>query len=188
MSSLRGKMLVAMPDMQDPFFQQSLILICEHDEEYGALGFVLNHPSNLTMRDLLRNVDMKPQDHANAERPVFVGGPVQQRRGFGLFLPDNPEDQYPSFHEVENGIRVTASCHLLKLCAEGTEPKDLLFVLGYSGWREGQLEKEIRNGHWWEIRANPDIMFHVPPKDRWGRAVEEMDIDHTAIFPGCGHG
>ena len=187
MKSLRGRMLVAMPDMEDPFFHQSLVLVCEHDEEHGALGFVLNHPINLTVGDLLRSMGMKPGERAHPQRPVFVGGPMQQTRGFGLFLPAGPKDALPGAHEMENGMQVTTSQQLLRRCAEGTEPQNLLLLLGYAGWGEGQLEHELQSGRWWEVGADSEIVFQVPPRDRWGQAVAQMNIDHTAIAPGSGH-
>ena len=187
MKSLRGRMLVAMPDMEDSFFHQSLILVCEHDAEHGALGFVLNHPISLTVGDLLRSMEMETQEQANLRRPVFVGGPVQQTRGFGLFLPNHPQDTFPGAHEMDNGMRITTSQQLLRRCAEGTEPHNLLLLLGYAGWGEGQLEHELQNGHWWEVGADAEIVFRVPPQERWGKAMAQMNIDHTALAPGSGH-
>ena len=82
--SLQNHFLVAMPDLEDPYFSRSLIYICEHNSD-GAMGIVVNQPSTMNVKQLLEQVDSSLNvSEDKAEQIVLAGGPVSQERGFVL--------------------------------------------------------------------------------------------------------
>src|SRR5262245_49205247 len=117
--SLAGKLLVAMPQMGDPRFSRSVILMCEHDAEH-ALGIVVNKPKEeLTLRDVLANLGIAPGD-ALAPRVVLDGGPVRPDRGFVLHSDDFDSE---GGQDVAPGIRLTATRDILEAVAGEHAPR-----------------------------------------------------------------
>lgn len=184
MKSLRGKLLVAVPDMQDSLFQRALILVYEHAQDQGAMGFIVNHPSEMTLRDLLEDMSIKPEVEQDMGQPVFLGGPVQPNFGFGLY---SGKYEMETDAEVDSEIRVTTSRSLLEHCAVGKGPEHLLVTMGYAGWTPGQLEQEMETGSWWVVAASPKLMFGVPPEKRWGEAVNQLGLPAESLYFGSGH-
>ena len=184
METLRGKLLVAAPDMQDSIFQRALILVCEHDAEHGAMGVIVNHPSEMTLRDLLEDLNIKPRVEQGLARPIFLGGPVQPSLGFGLYA--GALDLVDSL-AIDKDLKITASRDLLEKCAVGKGPKSLLLIMGYAGWSPGQLERELEVGAWWLAAPSPALVFESPPAQRWGEAVRQLGLDESALYHGSGH-
>ncbi len=184
MKNLRGQLLVAAPDMQDTFFQRSLILVCEHKEDQGAMGFIVNHPSEMTLRDLLEDLDIKPEVDRGLAQPIYLGGPVQPSLGFGVY--EGALDLSDSM-AIDETLRMTASRALLEKCAAGEGPKDLLLTMGYAGWSPGQLEQEMQVGAWWVAEPSRSIMFELPASKRWDAAVAQLGMDASAMYYGSGH-
>ena len=87
LKNLANHFLIAMPSMEDPFFSRSLTYICEHNEE-GAMGLVVNQPTNMTLKELLEQADKDAEvDDEKGQQIVLAGGPVSQERGFILHSP-----------------------------------------------------------------------------------------------------
>ena len=185
MKSLRGRLLVAVPEMADSFFERALVLVCEHEEKNGALGFVINQPTDLTLRDLLQDLRIEPTVHEGLSQPVYLGGPVQPNRGFGLFsgLGSGVSDCV----DVLEHVKLTASRELLVQCAAGQRPEDMMIAIGYAGWMPGQLEGEIESGRWWLTEPSRELLFAVPPAERWPRALRQLGLDAATLYPGSGH-
>ncbi len=184
MKTLRGRLLVATPDLQNEFFRRALILVCEHDAENGAIGFIVNHPSDITLRDLLLDMKIKPEDPEALGRPVFLGGPVRPNLGFGLYTGGR---ELSDSAKIDGRIRVTASRALLERCAVGKGPKNLLVAMGYSGWFPGQLEREMDIGSWWLAEPSPELLFGTPWERRWGEALKQLGLDESSLYFGRGH-
>ena len=184
MKTLRGQLLVATPDLQDLIFQRALILICEHEKEKGAIGFIVNHPSEMTLQDLLLDMSITPEVKEDLARPVFLGGPVQPYLGFVLY---SGTCEMLDSAEINARIRVTASRSLLERCAVGEGPENLLVTMGYSGWSPGQLERELDTGSWWLASPSPDLLFKLPPERRWGEALKQLGLEESSLYFGSGH-
>ncbi len=184
METLRGRLLVAAPDMQDSIFQRALILVCEHDAKNGAMGVIVNHPSEMTLRDLLEDLDIKPLVEQGLTRPIFLGGPVQPSLGFGLYAGAL---ELVDSMAIDGDLKITASRDLLEKCAVGEGPKSLLLIMGYAGWSPGQLERELQVGAWWLASPSPTLMFELPPVQRWGEAVRQLGLDESTLYHGSGH-
>ncbi|KOO05135.1 YqgE/AlgH family protein [Vibrio nereis] len=185
--NLTNHFLVAMPGMKDPYFQRSVIYVCEHNED-GAMGLMINAPIDITVGKMLKQVDVQPvhpQLHTESlERPVLNGGPVSNDRGFILH---HPKDKYESSIQMTDNISVTTSRDILSVLGTEAEPNKYLVALGYSGWEAGQLEIELSENSWLTIEADPDVIFNTPINERWQKAVQMLGIDASQLSSEIGH-
>jgi len=183
--SLTNHFLLAMPELKDPNFNQAVTLICQHDAN-GALGVVVNRPlDNLIVNDVLNQFDLPPpKDSPTGLYPVYAGGPVHHE--LGLVLHEGL-GEWQSTLEVGGRIGLTSSRDVLEAISKAAGPPALLLTLGYAGWGPGQLEKELQENAWLTVEADPDILFRVPPPERWQRAAQSIGVDITRLAPGAGH-
>ncbi|HVL74757.1 MAG TPA: YqgE/AlgH family protein [Noviherbaspirillum sp.] len=184
---LADHFLIAMPSMLDPVFGGTLVYLCEHNAE-GALGVIVNKPTDMTVATLLERVDLKleiaPSESALGDQPVLFGGPVQVERGFVLHTQHGP---YSSTLKVSEEVALTTSRDILEAVATGRGPRRLLITLGCAGWSAGQLEQEIVNNGWLTVRADPAIMFELPPEQRFVAAMKLLGIDPAMLAGVAGH-
>jgi len=181
--SLTGQFLIAMPSMTDPNFEQTVSFICQHDEN-GALGIVINRTMNLTMGDVLGQMEISANECKRAGQAVHYGGPVQSERGF--ILHDQPE-AWESTLAIGEHIGLTTSRDILESMARNEGPEHALIALGYAGWGSGQLEQEITQNAWLSGPADIDLMFTTPVEQRWSRAAGLLGIDLTLLSREAGH-
>lgn len=182
-NSLNNHLLIAMPGMADPNFSTTVTLVCEHNDE-GALGIVVNRPSNLDLGGLFQQLSVEDADEKIASTPVLDGGPVARERGFVLHTPS---EEYESSVSVSKDIQLTLSRDVLDSLAAGTGPDRSVVALGYAGWQPGQLEAEMLQNTWLTVPATPELIFDVPFEERWSSAAESMGIDIKKISPHAGH-
>src|SRR5258708_862560 len=142
--SLTHHFLIAMPSMADPHFADTLIYICEHNDQ-GALGIVVNKPIDMTLSALFEQINIPLGDSGLRETKVHYGGPVQIDRGFVLH---RPLGNWQSTLAISDDLGLTTSKDVLEAVARGEGPKDVLVSLGYAGWSAGQLEQEIAQNAW----------------------------------------
>ena len=178
------QLLVAMPGMVGGSLADTVIYICEHNEE-GALGVVINRPTDLTLGDLLQRIDLdlSLEIGVRQDTPVFFGGPVQTDRGFVLH---QPVGDYSSSIRMGD-VALTTSRDVLQEVAAGGGPDQLLVTLGYAGWGEGQLEEEMAQGAWLHVEANVDILFTIPASERYQAALAQLGIDPIMLTGTAGH-
>ncbi|MGN6389232.1 MAG: YqgE/AlgH family protein [Burkholderiaceae bacterium] len=185
---LTDHFLIAMPSMLDPVFGGTVIYLCEHNEN-GALGVVINKPTDMTMVTLLERIDLTPEtlpdaDQALSSRHVMFGGPVQVERGFVLH---SPVDRYSSTLAVTGDIAMTTSKDVLEAVARGQGPQRLMVSLGCSGWSAGQLEEELARNGWLTVPADPEIIFDLPAEQRFAAALGLLGIDPVMLTAESGH-
>ncbi|WP_434778234.1 YqgE/AlgH family protein [Neisseria sp. Ec49-e6-T10] len=182
MQPLVNHFLIAMPDMQDPFFQEGVVYLCEHNEE-GAMGFLVNKPSSIFFGQLFDQVRERiPKKHD--DDIVFFGGPVQSDRGFLLHAPVG---QWQSSLVIDSDIAITTSKDILTGIAKDNGPEDLLVALGYSAWDKGQLEDELARNDWLTVPASKEVIFHTPPKERYQKALSLLGITPDMLVSKAGH-
>lgn len=181
--SLNNQLLIAMPGMADPNFSSTVTLICEHNAD-GALGIVINRPTNLSLGGLFEQLEVRPTDEAAGRNPVLDGGPVARERGFVLHQPGG---HYESSVAVSSDVQLTLSRDILDAIATGAGPSKSLVALGYAGWEPGQLEAEMLANTWLSVPASPEIIFDVPFSQRWLSAAEVLGIDINRMSPHAGH-
>ena len=176
---------MAMPELKDPNFFQTVTLICQHNEN-GALGVVINRPiESLALHDVLSQLELgvKLNQPAILE-PVYAGGPVHNE--LGLVLHEGL-GTWQSTIPVGEHIGLTSSRDVLESMANGTGPKNVLLSLGYAGWAAGQLESEIHQNSWLTVKAQLDLVFDTPPHKRWEKSMEAMGLDLSRLASGAGH-
>jgi putative transcriptional regulator len=183
-ANLTNHFLIAMPGMNDPFFARTVTYLCQHGEE-GALGIIINRPSELTLSDIMEQMEIDLQESAIGRIPVYFGGPVQPERGFVLH---EPAGDWNSTLKISDSISLTTSRDILEAIGQGEGPRNILVALGYAGWGKGQLEREIVENSWLNAPANQSILFNQPAADRWKAAAELMGVDISLLTAQAGHG
>ncbi len=179
---LSNQFLMAMPGMVGGNLAGTVIYICEHTPK-GALGLVINRPTDLMLGSLLEKIDLKLEIVPRHDTPVFFGGPVQTDRGFVLHAPAG---EYSSSIKFE-GMALTTSRDVLEEVAEGRGPEKMLVTLGYAGWGAGQLENELAQNAWLSVEADKNIIFGMPPDERYAAALKLLGIDPVMLTGVAGH-
>lgn len=180
--SLANHLLVAMPSLHDPFFSRSVTYVCEHNEQ-GALGLILSLPLEATYDELFKHLNIDTNGNED-ERVLLAGGPVDRERGFILH---SPLGNWESSLAISDDIALSTSEDILKAIAKHQGPEDVVIALGYAGWEQGQLEKEIEENSWLFAPADKDIIFRTRPEERWLKATQLLGIDWTQISEQDGH-
>jgi putative transcriptional regulator len=180
---LTNHFLIAMPGLQDPNFSRTVTYVCEHSEA-GAMGIVINRPREIQLGEVLNQLEIEAPSREISDAPVYLGGPVQNDRGF--VIHDGARD-FDSTLTVTPDIRVTTSRDVLEAIANGTGPSNRLVALGYAGWSGGQLEQEMIANAWLSGPANPDILFSTPSAQRWQAAAQLLGVDLNLLSAQAGH-
>lgn len=182
-SYLEGKLIMAMPAMGDPRFEQTVIYMCAHSED-GAMGLVVNKPVDyITFPELLDQLDIEVQAPVE-DILVHAGGPVETGRGFVLHSTDYLQD---STLVVTETIGLTATADILTAIGEGVGPRRSLLALGYSGWAPGQLEHEIQSNGWLHTDADEDLVFGADLDQKWSHAIGKLGINLSLFTGDAGH-
>lgn len=172
-------LLMAMPQVLDPFFHRSVVLLLHHEDE-GSFGFIVNRPTGIKVSEILKGMDVGWQ--GQEEVVAYFGGPVQPQLGTVLFAPllaesDEAED---TATEVVPGVALTQHIGDLSRLA-GAPPDRFRLLLGYAGWGEGQLLQEILRNDWLTAPVDSDLIFAPDPEEVWGAALRSVGIDPAAL-------
>lgn len=187
-SALAPGLLLAMPQLMDPNFHRSVVLMIDHGDD-GSFGLVINQPSPLKAAELLDSLGMPWR--GDPEAVVWSGGPVNPTTGWVLH---EPLDALPAGGKlgegstilVAPGIALTTSPEGLRTIAE-TPPARLRLLLGYSGWGPQQLASEMARGSWLHADVDPALVFSDDADAMWQRAVASLGItDAESLVPGRG--
>lgn len=191
METLKGRFLVATPDMSDNRFAEAVIYLVAHGDE-GAMGLVVNKPMpDMHFSDVLEEIDMGENDESIRVSPqllkqdVLHGGPVDSSRGFVLHSADYFRDG--NSYIVDDDICLTATLDVLRAIADGTGPERSILVLGYCGWSAGQLERELQGNGWLTVDSSDDLLFSVPPAKRYDAALAKLGMTRATLSPQSGH-
>jgi len=183
-TNLTNHFLIAMPNLLDPNFYQTVTYVCMHSDE-GAMGIVINRPLEVDLGDVLEHMNIEAADPAASRIPIFEGGPVQRERGFVLH---QPAGKWEAMLTMSNNVGITTSRDILGAIAEGNGPPHVLIALGYAGWDAGQLEKEMAENAWLSTPADSSIIFSTPTEKRWEAAAASLGVDLTLLSSDAGHG
>jgi putative transcriptional regulator len=190
--NLTHHFLIAMPGLSDESFSRSVVYLCEHSER-GALGLVINKPSDMTLKSLFDKVDLPLRREDLSQMPVFQGGPVHTERGFVLHEPIKAENDtsnesiYASTMTIPGGLEMTTSRDVLEALSTGAGPRRVLVSLGYAAWGQGQLESEIGENSWLTVEADPTVIFDTPIEQRYDRALSLLGLQSWMLSPDAGH-
>lgn len=180
---LTNHLLIAMPGLTDPTFAKTVTYLCQHNDE-GALGIIVNRPSELTVGNIMEQMEITCDNSEIGGQPVYFGGPVQPERGFILHEPGG---NWNSTLQVSDSICLTTSRDILEALGKGEGPKNILVALGYAGWASGQLEREIIDNSWLNAPSDQSILFKHAPANRWKAAAELMGINISLLSTQAGH-
>lgn len=180
---LRNHFLIAMPTLEDPNFFHTVTYICEHNAE-GALGIVINRPTDITLGEMLEQLSITPEPQLNTTVNIYEGGPVQPEHGF---LLHSPLGQWSATLPVTEQVALTTSKDVLEAIARGAGPERYLVALGYAGWGPGQLEEEMAANAWLSGPATPEILFDTPAEKRWEAAAALLGVDLRLLSNETGH-
>jgi len=206
--NLTHHFLIAMPGLEDATFAKSVVYLCEHSER-GALGLVINKPSELSMTGLFDKVDLPLHRQDLIDAPVLQGGPVHTERGFVLHEamianpPETsteadalsavsepsptPESVYASTMTIPGGLEMTTSKDVLEALSTGAGPRRVLISLGYAAWGEGQLESELAENSWLTVAADTQVIFDTPIEQRYERAMALLGLAPWMLSSEVGH-
>lgn len=180
---LHGKLLIAMPGMQDQRFEKSVIFMCSHSD-VGALGLIVNKPiPALTFRDLMTKMDIAVTDQT-PRNAVLFGGPVETDRGY--VLHGTERTSRASTIAVTPEIALTPTVDVLRAIAEGRGPARWLMTLGYAGWGPGQIESEIVANGWIHCDADTAIVFDAEMGAKWRLAFGKLGASLSGLSSEAG--
>lgn len=177
MTSIAPRLLLSMPQLLDPNFARTVVLLCEHGPE-GAFGLVLNRPTDVPASSVVGLVPAVTSD--NGMR-LWIGGPVEAHRGWILLAEEPPGVET---QRIVNGLYLSTSPQLLREMLETTPAPQARVLAGYAGWGPGQLEREIGEGSWILGPADPRLVLDRAPEQIWLDSLNAIGIDPAAIVPG----
>ncbi|GAB6196506.1 YqgE/AlgH family protein [Lysobacter xanthus] len=175
---LANQLLIALPSLAGSGFSQSVALICQHDED-GALGIVVNQPSEYTVGEVLSQMGLDGGSDSLRSQIVLNGGPVHRERGFVIH---DGGTRWDSTLEIGHDLWLTTSREILQSMAEGEGPDHAVVALGCAGWGAGQLEQELTADHsWLTAPADPSLLFDTPLEERWRAAAGRIGVDFARL-------
>lgn len=181
--NLTHHFLIAMPALADSVFSKTLTYICEHTEQ-GALGLVINRPTDLTLVNLFKQLGIPQSDSLVEKTPVLFGGPVQLECGFVLH---HPVGKWQSTLVVNKEVGLTTSIDILKAIANADGPDQALIAMGYAGWAAGQIEYELTQNSWLTVPATSDVIFNLSSEERLPAALRLLGVDYANLSNEIGH-
>lgn len=189
---LTGHFLIAMPNLDDPFFAKSVILICTHNAD-GAMGVIINQPTDMLVGELYEKIKVPLGNEDLAKQTVLFGGPVQPDRGFVLHpLADTNTDDWDSCISVGEHVALTTSKDILQAVGQGDGPKKFLLSLGYAGWTAGQLEDEMLKNAWLSVETTDlnvmhNILYETDYDDMFELTINLLGIDPSMLSGVAGN-
>jgi len=172
-----------MPTLTSDYFSQSLIYLCEHNDD-GAMGIRVNKPADMALSEVFEQLNLATHAHLNSH-PVFLGGPVSEEHG--LILHPKDDRTWTSSRDLCDQLTLTTSLDILEAIAREEGPDRFLFALGYAGWGPGQLEEEIAQNLWLSSPAKLDILFDIEPPQRLQAAASLLGVDINLLTAVAGH-
>ena len=182
-TNLAPGLLLAMPQLADPNFSRSVVLMIEHSDQ-GSFGLVINHPSPIKATELLDSLEMHWRGEDSAV--VWSGGPVSQSTGWVLHEPVGAAIAGAGGTiEITSTISLSTSPDRLRAIAN-QPPRNVRLLLGSSGWGPGQLAQEMSRGAWLHTAADPRLVFETPAELMWDAAMLALGINPKSLFIGKG--
>ena len=182
LESLAPGFLIAAPNMRDPRFERSVVLLAEAGDE-GALGFIINREMPYNLGEIEDQIGFAIGS-LTRQRVVHYGGPVSPERGWILFDTEAlPETDEPVI-EIGDTMRVGATMDALKLLVEGDAQHRFRLILGYAGWAPEQLSEEIKTGSWLTLEVDRSLVFDTPVEELWEAAIKRLGLEPGFFWGG----
>lgn len=173
-------LLLSMPQMADPNFARTVVLLCDYTDE-GAFGLVVNRPMDEPAWKLVRT---EPPVRVDPDVRLWMGGPVEPQRTWVLMSEaQGPEDEQ---REICPGVLLSVSHELTLQLLQARPSSRARVLVGYAGWAPGQLDKEITASAWLSLDVDPTLIFGVPPEQMWETAIRRLGADPSALQTSFG--
>lgn len=172
--SFRPVLLLSMPQLQDPNFARTVVLLCDYVPD-GAFGLVLNRPTGMPASEMVK---LDPPVVGGNTLPLSIGGPVEPERGW-ILLAEEPDD--PDYRTIREGLYLSTSPLLLRRVLTATPAPRALVLAGYAGWGPGQLDQELAQSAWLMGDVDLDLVFDVDPAHMWETAIRRLGADPSAL-------
>ncbi len=166
--------LIAMPQLLDPNFQRTVVLVLEHSDG-GSMGLVFNRTAKMSLADLGKSQELSVHP-LRAGEPIFLGGPVEPYRGFVLHDSAVVEEKA----QIVPGLYLSVTGDALKELLASTGAR-VRFCLGYAGWGPGQIDKELAQGSWLFTEAAADTVLGKEPAQIWEDVIKSMGVDPAML-------
>ena len=176
-TSLAPALLLSMPQLADPNFNRTVVLLCKHNEE-GAFGLVMNRPLVTTGRVVVK---LDPPVSTDRELQLWVGGPVEPVSSWILVGHDGDPAVETQGMRITDDLYLTTSPDLLRRLLEPDPPPRMRLIVGYSGWGPGQLEDELRESSWLLSDVDTAMIFDTPPEKMWEAAIRRLGADPSTL-------
>src|SRR5687768_4708175 len=173
-------LLLSMPQMNDPNFARTVVLLCDYTDE-GAFGLVVNRPMTEPAWKLVRT---EPPVRVDPDVRLWIGGPVDPQQTWVLMSEaQGPDDEQ---REICPGVLLSVSHELTLQLLQAPPSSRARVVIGYAGWSAGQLDKEIAASAWLSMEVDPTLIFGVPPDQMWEAAIRRLGADPAALQASSG--
>lgn len=172
--SFKPTLLLSMPQMQDPNFARSVVLLCDYLPE-GAFGLVLNRPTDEPASAM---VQLVPPIASGNDIVLGSGGPVEPQRGW-ILTAEQPEE--PGYRTIVEGLYLSTSPALLRRVLEIRPAPRARVLAGYAGWGPGQLDEELERSSWLMTDVTLDLVFDIDPAAMWETAIRRMGADPSTL-------
>lgn len=168
-------LLLSMPQMADPNFARTVVLLCDYTDE-GAFGLVVNRQMEEPAWTLIKT---EPQVRVDPELRLWIGGPVDQQRTWVLMSEaQGPDDEQ---QVICPGVLLSASKVLTLQLLQMPASTRARVIVGYAGWDAGQLDREIAASAWLTMEVDPSLIFNVPPDEMWETALRRLGADPAGL-------
>lgn len=175
-NSLTNQLLIAMPQLKNTAFGESVIYMCQ-DDQNGAMGLIINHPIQETLKKVFEEleIDHGETHHSILNFPIHIGGPVRSDNIFVLHTIHEGRE-YENTILVQDGLAVTTSMDILEEIADNCPPDGFLVLAGYSSWAKNQLADEIKENDWLSIHADHKIVFNLDSQEKWQTCLQNIGV------------
>ena len=178
--SFRASLLLSMPQLQDPNFSRTVVLLCEYGPE-GAFGLVLNRPTDMAASEMVR---LEPPVSGGNDMRLWIGGPVEPERGW-ILVGDDPSgasgEPHTEFKLIRDGLYLSTSHVLLREVLEARPAPRARVIAGYAGWGPGQLDDELARSSWLMGDVDLDLIFDIPHDEMWETAIRRLGADPSML-------
>jgi len=175
MSGVAPVLLLSMPQMTDPNFSRTVILICDYTED-GAFGLVVNRQMSEPAWTMVKT---EPPVRVDPDLRLWLGGPVDPQRTWVLMAnAHGPDDEQ---REICPGVLLSVSHRLTMQILQAPPSSRVRLIVGYAGWGPGQLDEELASSSWIATGVDPGLIFDTPPEQMWEAALRRLGADPSAL-------
>lgn len=178
-ATLTPMLLVSMPQMLDPNFVRTVVLLAEYGR-HGAFGIVVNRRMDEPAHEVVR---LEPPIDIRMDVHLFVGGPVEPSRAWVLTAHQELD---PQALRIRDGVYLSASADLIKRALQSPPDDTIRVVIGYAGWGPGQLDEELTQSAWLVAPLDPDLVFDTPIDRIWDAVIRRLGADPSALQRSSG--